>query len=92
MYNKDIATNTLKDCMTYFMKSGTRFNVSTKEAMDLHDALPAGTYTVKFDKMAGCFYLEAVDGFEIKARSTATLVVMQNVSCAHSTIVLTQLV
>lgn len=54
--------------MTYFLKSGTRFNVSTKEAMDLHDQLPAGTYTVKFDKMAGCFYLEAVEGFEIKGK------------------------
>jgi hypothetical protein len=54
--------------MTYFLKSGTRFNVSTKEAMDLHEALPAGTYTVKFDKMAGCFYLEAVEGFEIKGK------------------------
>ena len=32
--------------MTYFMKSGTRFNVSTKEAMDLHEYLPAGNYTM----------------------------------------------
>ncbi len=54
--------------MTYFLKSGTRFNVSTKEAMDLHENLPAGTYTVKFDKMAGCFYLEQVEGFEIKGK------------------------
>ncbi len=54
--------------MTYFMKSGTRFNVSTKEAMDLHEQLPAGTYTVKFDKMGGCFYLEQIDGFEIKGK------------------------
>ena len=54
--------------MTYFLKSGTRFNVSTKEAMDLHEALPGGTYTVKFDKMANCFYLEAVEGFEIKGK------------------------
>lgn len=54
--------------MTYFLKSGTRFNVSTKESMDLHEMLPAGTYTVKFDKMAGCFYLEAIDGFEIKGK------------------------
>jgi hypothetical protein len=54
--------------MTYFLKSGTRFNVSTKEAMDLHDKLPVGTYTVKFDKMAGCFYLEAIDGFEVKGK------------------------
>jgi hypothetical protein len=54
--------------MTYFLKSGTRFNVSTKEAMDLHDHLPVGTYTVKFDKMAGCFYLEQIEGFEIKGK------------------------
>ena len=54
--------------MTYFLKSGNRFNVSTKEAMDLHDVLPTGTYTVKFDKMNGCFYLEQIDGFEIKGK------------------------
>jgi len=54
--------------MTYFLKSGTRFNVSTKEAMDLHDKLPVGTYTVKFDKMAGCFYLEAIESFEVKGK------------------------
>ena len=54
--------------MTYFLKSGSRFNVSTKEAMDLHESLPVGHYTVKFDKMAGCFYLEAIEGFEIKGK------------------------
>jgi hypothetical protein len=54
--------------MTYFMKSGTRFNVSTKEAMDLHEHLPAGNYTVKFDKMAGCFYLEQIESFEIRGK------------------------
>ena len=54
--------------MTYFLKSGTRFNVATKESMDLHEALPASTYTVKYDKMAGCFYLEAIEGFEIKGK------------------------
>jgi hypothetical protein len=54
--------------MTYFLKSGSRFNVSTKEAMDLHEKLPVGNYTVKFDKMAGCFYLEAIDLFEIRGK------------------------
>jgi hypothetical protein len=54
--------------MTYFMKSGTRFNVSTKEAMDLHEHLPAGNYTVKFDKMAGCYYLEQIESFEIRGK------------------------
>ncbi len=54
--------------MTYFLKSGNRFNVSTKEAMDLHEALPAGNYTVKFDKMADAFYLEAIESFEVKGK------------------------
>ena len=54
--------------MTYFLKSGTRFNVSTKEAMDLHETLPVGNYTVKFDKMAGCFYLEGIEAFEIRGK------------------------
>lgn len=54
--------------MTYFLKSGNRFNVTTKESMDLHEALPAGNYTVKFDKMAGAFFLEAIDSFEIRGK------------------------
>lgn len=54
--------------MTYFMKSGNRFNVSTKEAMDLHEQLPVGNYTVKFDKMSERFYLEQIEGFEIKGK------------------------
>jgi hypothetical protein len=54
--------------MTYFLKSGTRFNVTTKESMDLHEALPIGNYTVKFDKMSGAFYLEAIESFEIRGK------------------------
>ena len=54
--------------MTYFLKSGTRFNVSTKAALDLHEQLPPGNYTVKFDKMANCFYLEQIENFEIKGK------------------------
>lgn len=54
--------------MSYFLKSGNTFKVSTKEAMDLHDHLPAGTYTVGFDKMTGQFYLEQIENFEIKGK------------------------
>jgi predicted AAA+ superfamily ATPase len=54
--------------MTYFLKSGSRFNVSTKEAMDLHEQLPVGTYTVKFDQMTTRFYLEAIDAFEMRGK------------------------
>lgn len=54
--------------MSYFLKSGNSFKVATKESMDLHDTLPVGNYTVKFDKMGGYFYLEAIDSFEIKGK------------------------
>jgi hypothetical protein len=54
--------------MSYFLKSGNTFKVSTKEAMDLHDHLPAGNYTVGFDKMSGQFYLEKIDNFEIRGK------------------------
>ena len=32
--------------MTYFLKSGNTFRVSSKEAMDLHEHLPAGNYVI----------------------------------------------
>lgn len=54
--------------MAYFLKSGSRYNVTTKESMDLHEFLPAGNYTVKFDKMSDSFYLEAIDNFEFKGK------------------------
>jgi hypothetical protein len=36
--------------------------------MDLHEALPVGNYTVKFDPMSKCFYLEAIESFEIRGK------------------------
>lgn len=53
--------------MAYFLKNGTSFRVSSKEAMDLHEQLPAGNYTVAVDMM-GNFYLEQIDSFEIPAK------------------------
>lgn len=53
--------------MAYFLKNGTTFRVSSKEAMDLHEALPAGNYTVAVD-MLGNFYLEQIDSFEIPSK------------------------
>jgi hypothetical protein len=54
--------------MAYFLKSGNTFNVSSKEAMDLHDQLPAGNYVVKEAPMNGPLYLETIDSFEIKGK------------------------
>ena len=53
--------------MTYFLKNGNTFRVSSKEAMDLHDVLPAGNYTIKADPM-GNLFLEHIDSFEIKGK------------------------
>ena len=54
--------------MSYFLKSGNTFRVSTKEAMDLHEALPAGNYVVKEMPMDGPLYLEHIESFEIKGK------------------------
>ena len=53
--------------MAYFLRSGNTFRVSSKEAMDLHEQLPAGNYTIAQDMM-GNFYLEQIDDFEIPAK------------------------
>lgn len=53
--------------MTYFLKSGITFRVSSKEAMDLHEQLPAGNYTIKKDPFDN-LYLESIDSFEIKGK------------------------
>ena len=53
--------------MSYFLKSGNTFRVSSKEAMDLHDFLPAGNYTIKADMM-GNLFLEQIESFEIKGK------------------------
>jgi hypothetical protein len=59
--------------MSYFLKSGNTFRVSSKEAMDLHDELPAGNYVVKEMPMDGPLYLEMIDNFEIKGKKYGDL-------------------
>jgi hypothetical protein len=54
--------------MAYYLKSGKSFNVTSKEAMDLHDSLPAGNYVIKENPMSGALYLEMIDDFEINGK------------------------
>lgn len=54
--------------MTYFMKSGSTFTVAANDDVDIHDTLPVGTYTVKWDDNRGIFYLEAIDNFDVKGK------------------------
>lgn len=54
--------------MTYYLKSGTKFNVSTQDALDLHELLPVDTYTVRYNDMGGYFYLEVIEGFKVRGK------------------------
>jgi len=54
--------------MTYYLKSGTSFNVTTKEELDLHERLPADTFTVRYNERSGRYYLDVVDGFEVTGK------------------------
>lgn len=54
--------------MTYFLRSGTRFDVTSKDKLNLTDPLPVGTYTVKLDERQGVFYLESVRDFELPSK------------------------
>ncbi|CAB9504747.1 expressed unknown protein [Seminavis robusta] len=51
--------------MTHFIKKGKTFTLQSKEALDIHETLPIGTYTVGFSSCSGQFYLEKIDNFEI---------------------------
>jgi hypothetical protein len=53
--------------MSYFIKSGNTFKVADKASLDIQETLPAGNYIVKQDQF-GNFFLEGVDGFEIKGK------------------------
>lgn len=53
--------------MSYFLKSGNTFRVSSAAAMDLHDQLPAGNYVIKSDPF-GNLFLEQVEDFELHGK------------------------
>jgi hypothetical protein len=48
----------------YFLKSGNTYRVTCKEAMDLHEIIPAGNYVLKQDQY-GNYFLESIDNFTI---------------------------
>ena len=53
--------------MTYYLKSGNTYRISSKEQMDLHEELPAGNYTICQD-MNGNLFLQQIDSFEISTK------------------------
>lgn len=51
--------------MTYFLKSGNTFRVSSNEAMDIRAELPPGNYTVRVDPFTKALFLEHIGSFTI---------------------------
>lgn len=51
--------------MTYFLKQGNVFKPADEAALDIHNELPPGNYTIKQDEYRN-FFFEQVDSFEMK--------------------------
>ena len=58
--------------MTHYIKNGALFTVTSDDALDIHNSLPIGTYTVKMNPMSGEYYLEIIDNFEIPQKIYGT--------------------
>ena len=55
--------------MTYFLKNGTSYRISSRESMDLHEILPAGNYIIKQEPMTGEYFLESINDFVINYKT-----------------------
>lgn len=53
--------------MSYYLRSGNTFRQYPDNALDLHDKLPSGTYTVKEDPN-GNLYFEEINNFHVPER------------------------
>lgn len=53
--------------MTFYLKNGTSYRVTSKEGMNLYETLPPGNYTIEQD-LQGNFYLEQIVNFEIPSK------------------------
>lgn len=50
--------------MSKFVKNGSSFRVVSDANIDVRDNLPPGCYALKFDQMAGEFFLDEIDQFK----------------------------
>jgi len=54
--------------MAFFIRNGNTFQVTPTNALDLHDRLPTGTYTVGFNRQSEQFFLERIEDFRISGK------------------------
>ena len=50
--------------MTYYIKNGDKYSTSAEAALDIHNELPVGNYTIGQD-MYGNFFFQVVDSFSL---------------------------
>lgn len=53
---------------SYYLKQGDVYKVINSKAIDIHDDLPVGTYTVGQDPMTGEFFLKSVEDFNLSGK------------------------
>ena len=57
-----------KKSRAYFIKRGDQFYVTSRDALDLHERLPAETYSIGINPMSGEFFLQSIDSFDIHGK------------------------
>lgn len=58
--------------MTFYIKSGNKFQIAADDSLDIRKILEVGNYVVKFDKGNDKFFLETVDSFKEVSRVYGT--------------------
>jgi hypothetical protein len=53
--------------MSYYIRNGNTFRVTSENSLDIHNQLPVGNYVVKMDKNEN-FFLEEVDSFTLPTK------------------------
>jgi hypothetical protein len=53
---------------TYYLKNGNKFMLTDRQNVDLHESLPVGTYTIKYNDMAQAYFLEEVEDFSLPSK------------------------
>ena len=53
---------------TYFLKRGDSFFVASQSALNLHNALPVGSYTVGWNNVLGEYYLKQILPFDLEGK------------------------
>lgn len=51
--------------MSFYIKSGNKFTVTSENALDLHKTLPRGVYALNYDRIADAYYLVIQEEFNI---------------------------